>query len=163
MKKVWMPLALALALSACATPNQQAVPRVPFPVSEYDALPKTGTGSLAGQVFMRTMGGDVKFGAGSDVHLQPVTAYTQQWYTVNYLEGRPLEPADPRALQGTLVTQADGSGNFSFTNVPPGRYFLSSKVQWQAPTQFGLLPQGGVVAKIVTISDGVQAREMLTK
>lgn len=163
MKKVWIPLALSLALSACAIPQQQAVPRVPFPASEYDALPKTGTGSLTGQVFMRTVGGDVKFGAGSDVHLQPVTSYSQQWYEVNYLGGQPLAPADPRASQGLLTTQADGNGNFSFSSVPPGKYFLSSTVSWQAPSPYGLLPQGGVVAKIITISNDSQAREMLTK
>lgn len=163
MKKVWMSLGLSLALSACAIPQQQTVPRAPFPAAEYDALPKTGSGSLTGQVFMRTVGGDVKFGAGSDVHLQPVTSYSQQWYDVNYLGGQPLSAPDSRASQGLLTTQADGNGNFSFSNVPPGKYFLSSTVTWQAPSQYGLLPQGGVVAKIVTISNGTQSREMLTK
>lgn len=164
MKKLWISVALACTLSACAIPQQQApVARIPFPTAEYDALPKTGTGSLAGQVFMRTVGGDVKFGAGSDVYLVPVTSYSKQWYAESYIAGRPMENPDPRASQGQLITQADGNGNFSFSNIPPGNYFLSSTVRWQAPSQYGLLPQGGVVAKIVTISDDKQAREMLTK
>lgn len=163
MKKVGIAVLLAGALAGCAVPQQQAIPRVPFPVAEYAALPTTGTGSVTGQAFMRTVGGDVKYGAGSDVFLLPATSYTTQWYTENYLGGRPLENPDPRASQGQLVTQADGGGNFTFTSVPPGNYYLSSAVRWQAPSQYGLLPQGGVIAKLITVTDGKQSREMLTK
>ncbi|MFJ1336791.1 hypothetical protein ACIKP7_01465 [Pseudomonas caricapapayae] len=166
MNKIFASIALACTLSACAIPQparQAPVPRIPFPAAEYDALPKTGTGALTGQVFMRTVGGDVKFGAGSDVYLLPVTSYSKQWYAESYIAGRTLENPDPRARQGQVHTQADGNGNFTFTDLPPGNYFLSSTVTWQAPTQYGLLPQGGVVAKIVTIADGKQTKEMLTK
>ncbi|HFF2270526.1 TPA: hypothetical protein ACGBIC_006409, partial [Pseudomonas aeruginosa] len=61
------------------------------------------------------------------------------------------------------TTVADGNGNFTFTDIPPGDYFLSSTVTWQAPSKYGLIPQGGVVAKVVSIADGVKLREMLTR
>lgn len=44
MKKVGIAVLLASALAGCAVPQQQAIPRVPFPVAEYTALPTTGTG-----------------------------------------------------------------------------------------------------------------------
>lgn len=164
MKNVWIPFILAAAISGCAvTQPQPLVPRVPFPVAEYEALPKTGTGSVTGQAFLRTVGGDVKYGAGSDVYLQPVTAYTKQWYEVNILGGRQLENPDPRATLGQLSTQADGNGNFTFNNVPPGNYFLSSAVRWSAPSQYGLVPQGGVIVKIITVSDGKQTSQLLAQ
>lgn len=163
LKKLGLIAFAISALNGCAIPQQQVIPRIPFPAAEYAALPTKGTGSVTGQVFMRTVGGDVKYGAGSDVYLLPATSYADQWYVVNYLGGKPLAERDPRAEQGQFVTQADGTGYFTFSDVPPGKYYLSSKVTWQAPTQYGLMPQGGVVAKLVTISDGKQVREMLTK
>lgn len=162
MKHVWIPIILAVALSGCVT-QQPPVQRISFPVAEYDALPKTGTGSVTGQAFLRTVGGDVKYGAGSEVYLQPVTAYTTQWYEVNVLGGRQLTNPDPRASQGQLRTQADGNGNFTFTNVPPGNYYLSAAVRWSAPSQYGLLPQGGVVVKTIAVADGKQTTQMLTE
>ncbi|WP_350025869.1 hypothetical protein [Pseudomonas fulva] len=161
MKQVWITIILTAALAGCAV--QPPVQRVPFPTAEYDALPKTGTGTVTGQAFLRTVGGEVKYGAGSDVYLQPVTAYTTQWYEVNVLGGRQLASPDPRANQGQLSTQADGSGNFSFTNVPPGKYYLSAAIRWSAPSQYGLLPQGGVIVKTIAVSDGNQTTQMLTQ
>jgi len=162
-KKIGLIAFVTSALYGCAVPQQQVLPRIPFPAAEYAALPTQGTGSLTGQVFMKTIGGDVKYGAGSSVYLLPATSYSSQWYTENYLGGKPLSTPDSRAEQGQLVTQADGTGYFTFNDVPPGKYYLSSTVTWQAPTQYGLMPQGGVVAKLVNISDGKQVREMLTK
>lgn len=113
---------------------------------------------------MKTVGGDVKFGAGSDVLLFPVTSYSKFWYTNNYLGQRPLTPADERLKEYTQITQADGNGNFKFKNVAPGDYFLSSIVSWQAPTQYGLSLQGGNVVKRVHLEeDGVEINVILTK
>lgn len=156
-------LLAAALIVGCALPHQQVIERVPFPEAEYAVLPKQGTGAVTGQVFMKTVGGDVKFGAGSDVYMLPVTSYTTQWYVESYLGGKALQEPDPRAKQGQLVTQADGTGAFTFTDVPPGKYYLSSTVNWSVPTSYGLAPQGGVVAKLVTVTDGKTAREMLTK
>lgn len=163
LRQIGLMLFAASTLGGCAAPQQQAIPRVPFPVAEYDALPTKGTGSLVGQVFMRTVGGDVKYGAGSDVYILPVTSYTRQWYTESYLGGQVLGAPDARAEKGMKVTQADGTGYFKFSDIPPGKYYLSSKVTWQAPTQYGLVLQGGVIAKQVVIENSKEVREMLTK
>ncbi|WP_315244973.1 hypothetical protein [Pseudomonas fragi] len=163
LKQIGLVLFVASTIAGCAIPQQQIVPRVPFPVAEYESLPSSGTGTLTGQVFMRTVGGDVKYGAGSDVYILPVTSYTTQWYTENYLGGQVLAAPDARSEKGMKLTQADGTGYFKFTDVPPGKYYLSSKVTWQVPTQYGLSLQGGVIAKLVVIENGKEAREMLTK
>ncbi len=160
MKKIFAALAVVSALSGCAQPMVQ---RISFPASEYAALATTGTGVVSGQAFLRTLGGDVKYGAGSSVYLLPATSYTDQWFNENYLGGRALSEPDPRASQGKLETQADGSGNFVFRDVPRGSYYLSTIVTWQAPTQFGLATQGGVVAKKIEVSDGKETRVILTR
>lgn len=148
-------------LAACA--NQKPVERPPFPVEEYAQLQKLGTGKVTGQVFMKTVGGEVRFGAGSDVYLFPATSYSDFWYQTNYVSQKPIAPPDSRQMQYTQIVQADGNGNFEFSNIPPGRYYISSTVIWQAPTQWGLTNQGGWVAKSATVSNGATARVILTR
>jgi len=160
MRAATLILSISL-LTACA--NQKPVERPPFPVEEYAQLQKIGTGKVAGQVFMKTVGGDVRFGAGSDVYLFPGTSYSDFWYQTNYVSQKPIAPPDSRQMQYTKIVQADGSGNFEFSDIPPGRYYISSMVTWQAPTQWGLAAQGGWVAKSATVSNGATARVMLTR
>lgn len=153
-------LSIAL-LTACA--SQKPNERPPFPVDEYAQLQKTGTGKVVGQVFMKTVGGEVRFGAGSDVYLFPGTSYSDFWYQTNYVSQQPIVPPDPRQMHYTKIVQADGNGNFEFSDIPPGRYYVSSTVIWQAPTQWGLAKQGGPVAKPATVSNGSIVRVMLTR
>jgi len=145
-------------LAGCVT-MPAPLERPPFPVAEYEALPTEGTGVVSGQVFLRTRGGDVRYGAGSGVLLNPVTSYSRFWYQRQYVEGRTLEDADPRQPMYQITTQADGNGNFRFENVPPGTYYLTSGVHWEA----GHSVQGGVISKEITVENGKETREMLTR
>lgn len=153
-------LALAVGLSGCA--QQQAVQYPPFPVQEYAKLKRTGTAAVTGQAFLRTKGGDVKVGAGSEILLIPVTSYSQVFYNA-YKARKPLGPNDPAVKQYTLRTQADATGAFEFKAVPEGSYYLAGDVVWQAPTQFGLARQGGMIVKEISVRDGDQVKVMLTE
>lgn len=153
--------AFAVLLTGCAA--QTLVQRPPFPVAEYEKLVLDGTGTVSGQVFMKTVGGDVKYGAGSEVILFPVTSYSNFWYLHDYIEAKPLTPSDVRQGEYIKTTQADGNGNFKFTNVGPGNYYVSSSVTWQVPTQYGLSAQGGIVAKSTSVKADAESRVMLTK
>ncbi|PVZ55504.1 hypothetical protein C9422_21020 [Pseudomonas sp. B1(2018)] len=154
-------LALAV-ISGCAT-QPKPIARNSFPAAEYAALPQSGTGVVEGQVFLKTVGGDVKYGAGSEVILNPVTSYSEQWHDATYSKHAPMEPSDSRQNQYIVTTQADGSGNFRFSGVPPGKYFITSSVYWQAPSQFGLTNQGGMITNRITVSDGQTVRSILTR
>lgn len=134
-----------------------------FPVAEYSSLAHSGTGTVEGQVFMKTVGGDVKYGAGSEVILNPVTSYSEQWYDASYDLHRPMSPADSRQAQYVLTIQADGSGNFKFSNVPPGKYFVTSSVFWQIPSQFGLSRQGGMMTNRITVTNDQVTRSIITR
>lgn len=153
--------AFVTLLTACAM--QAPIQRPVFPEAEYQRLELSGSGSVSGQVFMRTVGGDVKYGAGSNVFLFPDTTYSEFWYQRSYIEQKALTPPDERQMVYTKVTQADGNGNFKFSNVAPGNYYVSSSVVWQAPTQFGLANQGGIVAKSISVSADNEMRVMLTR
>ncbi|WP_240043576.1 hypothetical protein [Pseudomonas rhizoryzae] len=154
--------ALALAaLGGCVAVQPQA--RSLFPAAEYSYLPKTGTGSVRGQVFMRTVGGDVKYGAGSNVELTPVTSYTEEWYNASFVRKVPIAAPDSRLLSYIRNKRADGTGSFKFTDLPPGEYFVVSEVRWQAPTQFGLAPQGGFIATRVTVENDKESEVIVTQ
>jgi len=153
---------LAASLTGCAGPQAKPVDLGPFPAAEYKALPRSGTAKVTGQVFMRTRGGDVKYGAGSDVALIPATSYTEQLWNA-YQADRPIAEPDSRARQYSRHVQADGSGYFTFTGVPAGRYYIASNVVWEAPTQFGLSRQGGFILTPVTVLEGQETRAMVTK
>jgi poly(3-hydroxybutyrate) depolymerase len=153
----------AALLFGCATPPQP-VQRIPFPVEEYSRLPTKGTGVVEGQAFLKTNGGDVKFGAGSEVTLIPVTTYSEQWYDVGFVQHKPITESDRRQLPYVRFTQADGNGNFKFTELPAGQYFISAEVIWQAPSPYGgTAKQGGRIANRITVNEGKSTRTMLTR
>lgn len=157
--------AAAAILAGCAVPVQQKTyDPLPFNAAEYEALPKTGTGVVRGQVFLKTRGGDVKKGAGSPVTLTPVTSLSEQWYVQGYLGGR--EPAQNGANETERYWRrgiADADGRFEIRDVPPGKYFAVSGVAWEAPTQFGLARQGGTIAVPVVVENDKTVNVMVTR
>lgn len=153
-------LTIAVGISGCA--QQQVVNYPPFPGHEYAKLKQTGTASVTGQAFLRTKGGDVKVGAGSEILLIPVTTYSQVFYNA-YKAHRPLGPTDPAVKKYTFRTQADATGSFEFKSVPEGNYYVAGDVVWQAPTQWGLSRQGGMLVKGLSVKDGDQVKVMLTE
>lgn len=149
-------------VSACAPMQPAPVAYPPFPESEYAKLQKTGDATVTGQVFMKTRGGDVKVGAGSEILLIPVTSYSRVFYSA-YLADRPVSNHDERVKAYTIRTQADGTGSFRFKNVPPGKYYLTGDVVWEAPTRYGMTRQGGLIAKEIAVEPGSESNVMLTK
>ena len=86
-------LCLLLCTIGCATiPKPRTVE---FIESEYDPYAGSGTGTIAGQAFFRTRGGDVKFGAGCEVHLNPVTSYSTEWFERYVKNYETLQEPDP--------------------------------------------------------------------
>lgn len=159
----YLPLALAaLILAGCATPP---VARMAFPEAEYAALPKTGTGTVKGQAFMKTRGGDVKTAAGNTVMLNPVTSYSIEWYEKSYLTGKKITQADSRINPHCIVKTADAGGNFTFKNVPPGEYFITTVVFWEAPTgyQGSLMQQGGNISKRIKVINEEETEVILSR
>lgn len=168
MKKLLVTICVLL-LSACSSLNKaQVVERIAFPANEYESLNKAGNATVSGQVFMKTRGGDIKYGAGSTVWLNPKTSYSDQWYSVTLsnrfqVEGfgvKRLSDPDSRAADYIIHTQADGFGNFTFNNVPSGDYYLVSGVTWEAP---GGSRQGGYIVKIISVKDGDNLSIMVTR
>jgi len=156
-----------LTLSGCM-PYMQKVERMPFPEEEYLALPKMGTGTatIRGQAFLKTRSGDVKYAAGTEIFLMPVTSYSNQWYYDSYLPSKPMAKYDSRYRTYIGITIGDGEGRFEFLKVPAGDYYLSAKIIWEYvsggryPT---LTLTGGVAVKKISVEDGQEIKVILTR
>ncbi|CAD6150775.1 MULTISPECIES: carboxypeptidase-like regulatory domain-containing protein [Enterobacteriaceae] len=156
-KAILATIVCAFALSGCAPvqtynkPQQvkQFVKRPAFPVEEYQALPKKGTGKVKGELFGVTRGGDVKIGAGSNIILRPYTSYIKNTPKIDY-DTQTLEIIDGRVAEYDRTVLTDAQGKFEFENVPPGQYEVIGSFSWYA----GNFPQIVLLNKIITVKNG---------
>lgn len=144
-----------LVLSGCVAPYTM---KNPFNEQEFSSYAYTGTASISGQAFLKTRGGEVRYAAGNRVLLIPATKFTQELDQVD--QGRPMSPPKGTSL-GKYVrsTTADGSGNFAFSGLNAGYYYVECGIYWMA----GNSETGSTVRKLYQIGAGEKARVILTE
>ena len=150
-------LSFALALAGCVAPIHEF--RNQFRDEDFAAIPVTGSGIITGQAFLKTMGGDVKFGAGNPVDLIPQTPYTLERFG-NAGADEQMPPRPPALAKYVRTTQADGNGNFEFRDVPAGKYILHCAISWSV-SQYELT--GGNAFALVTVEDGKTVKAVVTR
>ena len=145
----------AFLLWGCAT---SAVLNTTFDPQEADFIHKSGTSIITGQGFLRTMVGEVRYAAGSEVILIPVTKYSTERINQIYrggkcaVFGKTFTNDDPRYSQFTKTTKANGEGRFEFPGLAAGNYFVVTSVFWQIPGNY--FPQGCGIYEVVQLASG---------
>lgn len=151
--------AASVVLCSCAAQPRLAI----FNEAEYAPFRKGGTGKITGQAFMRTKGGDVKYAAGQQVNLNPVTTYSKEWFERAVLGGQTLAPADPRLGAEEKHTLADAEGRFEFNGLAAGDYYLTSWLTWIVPTEYVTITTGGTLAGKYSVANGQTTKVVLTR
>jgi hypothetical protein len=159
MKMIVFLLVVILLISAC-TPTYNI--KSAFDVTKFEPYNKKGTGKVTGQAFLKTKGGDVKYGAGEEIKLVPSNSYTQEiWEAVR--KGKTLENRDYRLGDYIRKTIADGSGHFIFESIPAGTYLIQCEVYWEIPSYYSTITTGETIIKSITVQEGKTTDVMVTE
>lgn len=158
MKKFATGVAIA-ALYGCVSVTKVPV-TAPFIASEAMHILDEGPHTVAGQSFMRTMGGEVRTCAGYEVSLFPATSYAAERMRIMYgsdtagirtasLVRKEPSTTDPEYMRLSRNTKCDANGRFSFEKVASGSYFIVTAVIWSTGQPYSA-PQGGYQMRRIT-------------
>jgi hypothetical protein len=158
---------LAAVLAGCQQSRTLSVSE-PFDAKAAAAALQPGNSTIRGSAFMRKLTGVIVPAAGEVVRLVPVNAYSQARFAALYGNAklqtfdRPaqFDSTPPEYLQHLRETKADKKGDFEFTNVRPGRYFVQTRVYWLERAG-GDAPQGGTIYDIADVRGPGQTVEII--
>lgn len=135
--------------------------QTPYNPDDFILEKQAGTGKISGQAFLKTLGGDVKYGAGCTVFCLESTPYTDELYYAaerrQLIDERTLNP-DFKLHARQVV--ANGEGEFTFPNLPAGKYYVYTTITWYI-TRYR--QSGGGVQAEVNLGDGESKNIILTR
>ncbi len=165
--KVLLAIIAAAVLAGCSStktgrdrsishsPRDQVV-RIGYDESAY-ALPIGQPTMLVGRAFIYdAINGGERSGGNVDVVLNPVSAMSDQWFNEVCRRGNVLAgKADPRYAARAYASKTNSFGQFAFTNVPAGEYYLTTRLYWMDTKPFsGAVQYGGLLAKKIRLIPG---------
>ncbi len=167
-KAVFTLLVSGFWLAACAPQRETVHLSSTFDQSEAAFILTDGTATIDGQSFLRQSGGGVVTCAGSIVHLIPRTKYADE--RMQHLYGSTLGGvnygSDPKFVPDYYVfteltrqAQCDAQGNFEFSDVPAGKFYVATNVEWVVAR----VRQGGALMKPVDVARGQKVTVLLTQ
>ncbi|MBV9394906.1 MAG: carboxypeptidase regulatory-like domain-containing protein [Methylobacteriaceae bacterium] len=117
---------------------------------------KEGKATIEGHAFMRRPDNAVENAVGQTIRLIPVTPYSEARFAQFY-KGKKFMPAwqipkieaDPEYASYTRTTTSDSNGRFTFENVAPGKYYVTTQIMWRP--KGNLFSEGGAIYDIVTV------------
>ena len=161
--KTTIAILFVVALAGCMPAHQVIKTTSVYNPEDGAYIHEEGNAVIEGQAFLRTTIGEVRTCAGSEVHLIPVTEYsTERMQNIygNIHGGRSLsyrstvDEPDPLYLQDIRGTTCDAEGDYRFTSVPSGEYFVVVGVWWQVPqSAYYSSTEGANLMKRIRITD----------
>ena len=110
---------------ACPPP---ATRRVVFNEEEYKPYAKGGDAAIEGKLCLPLADGSTKCYNNASVFINPVTSYSNEWYSRGWAGKENLTRADDRAFLYNVMVKTDENGNYTFTNLAPGNYYIGASV-----------------------------------
>ena len=127
-----------------------------FDYSEHEAYAKPGKNSIDGRTVLSQRGGGAATCAGSRVLLMPATSYFREMFWHMIVAGsEPEPPENPRPELKNMIRRAgcDAHGDFSFSEIPDGTWFLLTQVN---------VKNGRLLIAELTLQNGVTTEVVLT-
>lgn len=163
LNKLFFTGITALSVAACQPIAKKIDLASTFKADEAAYVLEEGDNTIIGNAFLRQNGGGVVTCAGYEAGLLPVTAYASERINIIYGNTQKgyasIAPYQMKHYDFGVTpsgygeykrkTVCDSSGNFKFTNVPDGDYFLTTSVIWKVQSQ-----QGGHLMQRVAVSGG---------
>lgn len=161
MKMATCILLLSTCIAGCvALPPVEMKTR--FVGSEHDQYRQQGSGVIVGQGFLRQKGGGVVTCAGSEVFVFPATPFFQEivghMISGHRVAFEAMGKVDPAYRSIAKQTQCDAQGNFMFTQLPSGSWYVATEVKWFVGTR----RQGGSLLTKVSLNDGQRGQLVLS-
>lgn len=158
-------VAVVVMLAAgCETPEPIATKTIFDPVA-VAFIHERGPNAVNGQAFLRQKGGGVVTCAGRTVSLIPSGAHSRERIRNEYgttrwpaLAVRPADQPSRVYLLHMRRTICDAQGNFAFSGLADGDYFVETVVNWEVAGE----DQGGALMAPVSLWDGASKRVMVT-
>jgi len=133
--------------------------------ADYATCPSGSGSRITGTTFARSKNGGLVSGAGRSVSLDPSTRYATAVFRTVVDRQNKVSYFDSEKDTGTVVPDAvmlkcrrtavaDADGRFSFENVPPGSYIVSSYLSWLGPREKGEWIGCWNVSAVVVTGDG---------
>lgn len=166
-KALWVAT-LCVVLAACSSaPRAPYAWKAPFNEADFSSYTYSGKATVSGQAFLKTRGGDVKYGAGNIVTLTPATAFAREAASLadrSSEDDNTILASTPAAVIAKMKpyvrqTTADGNGNFSFAGLTAGDYYVECGVFWWT----GKYTTGATVRKLISVKADEQVRVVLTE
>ncbi len=149
------PLVMLSACNAARGPTTG----LGFDPSQASYVRAPGRGVIAGQAFLRDYSGqsNVRYAAGETVRLIPATTYAETriknfYGSVKFLPAASIPKVEPDAQYAALTrtTTVESNGRFTFENVAPGRYYLTTQLIWKPKDSMS--EEGGAMYEEVTLT-----------
>lgn len=136
-----------------------------FSDEEVGWFKNSGNGAIKGSSRFKSKTGEIRFGNEFGIELMPVSAYTEERLdkiynskTTGYVhleDGVPRFIPDPAGYHETMKTMCNEKGDFEFTNLPKGEYYVIAFMIWDQKTGDDILKKtGGGIMQRVSLAEG---------
>ncbi len=165
-------LILGLILASAAVAAEPIKLDSKFDIEAVRFVKQTGTSTVLGKASLKLADGTVKDCAGFNIELLPVAAYSKERIVKTYgndqqgqilMEQNPpkFTPDAPEYHDMLIKGACDLRGEFSFSNVPAGDYFVMAFIIWDDASGPTPRKTGGAVMKRIRVASQSRVEVLL--
>lgn len=125
---------VALALLVACLPQREM--KASFSLSDHQPWAAKGNAGVDGEGFIRRPNGWLARCSGNKVYLVPASAYFREWIDIRRSGAVVANAAELTKLhrEAQRETQCDQRGRFAFSDLPAGKWFVITRISYEART-----------------------------